>query len=192
MSSLRVDNISARTGTTITIPSGNSLYAPGHIIQVVNTYLTAPFSQSITSGYTTYNDIPGLAATITPKNINSKIYMTVRWFGEYSPQSSAWSTIWGIKRNGSPIRTADQPGTLAVGIMNTFIGYYGNDADSTPESTFFDCYDTPASLSAVTYQVYLTGSASPTLYTNRCVNSTTSNADYERGTSSITLFEIAG
>ena len=162
------------------------------MFQVVNTYLTAPFSQSITAGYTTFNDIPGLAATIAPKNINSKIYMTVRWFGEYNAQSTAWSTIWGIKRNGSPIRTADQPGTVAVGIMNTQLGYYGNDSDSTPESTFFDCYDTPASVSALTYQVYLTGSASLTLFTNRCVNATTSSADYERGTSSITLFEIAG
>ena len=75
--------------------------------------------------------------------------------------------------------------------MNAYLGYYGNDADSTPEGTFFDCYDSPASTSAQTYQVYINTNNAMTLYTNRCVNSST-GSDYERGTSSVTLFEIAG
>ena len=62
--------------------TGGITYIPGHIIQVVNTYLTTPTSQTMTSGYTNYNDISGFAATITPRSTNSKIYITVRWIGD--------------------------------------------------------------------------------------------------------------
>ena len=56
--------------------------------------------------------------------------------------------------------------------------------------TFFDYYDSPASVSALTSQVSITSIDTFTLFTNRCVNATTSGG-YERGTSSITLFEIS-
>lgn len=179
-----VDIIGAKT-------SGGTVYIPGHIIQVVNTYLTNPFSQSITAGYNTYNDIPGLSATITPKSSSSKIYMTVRWFGECSAQSSVQNISWNIKRNGTLIGQPPQPGSLPLGIHMASIAYAADNADSTPEICFFDYYDSPSSSSAITYQVTVNSVDSVTLYTNRCVNGTTSSS-YERGTSSITLFEIAG
>lgn len=191
MSTLRVDNLNSRTGSTISVPSGTSMYLPGHVIQVVNTYLTAPASQSITAGYATYNDLSGLTASITPKSINSKIYMTVRWFGEFSAHTSTQNVSWNIKRNGSLIGQPPQPGTLPLGIHMASITYTGDNADSTPEVCFFDYYDSPSSTSSLTYQVTLNSSDNLTIYTNRCVNATTSSS-YERGTSSITLFEIAG
>lgn len=170
---------------------GGTVYVPGHIIQVVNTYLKDPFSQSISAGYNVYNDISSFSATITPKNINSKIYMTVRWFGEISAQTSLQNMCWNIKRNGTLIGQPAQPGSLPLGIHMAAISYTGDNADSTPETCFFDYYDSPASISALTYQVSVNCGDAITLYTNRCVNSATSST-YERGTSSITLFEIAG
>jgi hypothetical protein len=191
MSTLKVDNLDARTGTIITVPSATTMYLPGHIIQVVNTYLKNPFSQGITAGYNTYNDISGFSASITPKSVNSKIYMTVRWFGEISAQSSLQNMCWNIKRNGTLIGQPPQPGSLPLGIHMASITFNGDNADSTPEVCFFDYYDSPASTSSLTYQVTVNCSDSITMYTNRCVNATTSSS-YERGTSSITLFEIAG
>lgn len=191
MSTLKVDNIDARTGTTITVPSATTMYLPGHIIQVVNTYLKDPFSQSLPASYNTYTDVTGLSASITPKSVNSKIYMTVRWFGEFSSQGSTQNVCWNIKRNGTLIGQPPQPGSLPIGIHMAAIAYTGDNADSTPETCFYDYYDSPATVSSLTYQVTVNSSDSITMYTNRCVNATTSSS-YERGTSSITLFEIAG
>ena len=191
MSTLRVDNLNARTGTTINVPAGTNFYAPGHIIQVVNTYFKTPISQTLPASYNTYSDISGLSASITPKSVNSKIYITVRWFGEFGDQTPTWNTMWHIKRNGTPIGLPDQPGTLNIGISMAAASYYANDGDSTPETLFMDYYDSPASTSSLTYQVACSTITACTLTTNRCINAGTSGG-FERGTSSITLFEIAG
>ena len=185
---LRSNIIQSSTGTDFMIDGYPRM--PGQIIQVVNTYLTTPTSQSITAGYTVYNDISGFAATITPRSASSKIYMTVRWFGEYGDAGQLWNSMWNIKRNGTLIGQPSQPGSLTIGIHPPVLSYYSSDADSTPETTFFDYYDTPASTSALTYQISLVFPTAFTLYTNRRVNATTSGG-YETGTSSITLFEIS-
>ncbi len=189
---LAVDQIQPKgANATIIVPSAYSIYSPGSVVQVINTYLTAPTTQSITGGVTTYNDLTGFSATITPKSSNSKIYMTVRWFGEFSNQGLNYETMWNIKRNGTLIGQPPQPGSLPLGIHMTAISYWANDNDSTPETLFFDYYDSPGTVSALTYQVSIVCTSSFTLYTNRCVNGATTGG-YERGTTSITLFEIAG
>ena len=185
---LRSNIIQSSTGTDFMIDGYPRI--PGQIIQEVNTYLTTPTSQTMTSGYTNYNDISGFAATITPRSTNSKIYITVRWIGEFNPQSAVYNYMWNLKRNGTLIGQPSQPGSVPIGIHMGAISYQANDADSTPETVFFDYYDSPASISALTYQVSIAGTDALTLFTNRCVNATTSGG-YERGTSSITLFEIS-
>ena len=64
-SQLRVDKIVPVDG----VPTGGG----GGIIQIVSTTKTTAFTSSSTS----YVDITGLSATITPKFNTSKIYMTV-------------------------------------------------------------------------------------------------------------------
>lgn len=193
MSNLTLATISGSvsSGNKVSMPEGHVLYAPGHIIQVVNTYQVDPYSLSVPSSYSTLTDLPGLAATITPKSTSSKIYIIARWFGEYNPVSSmGWSTMFNIKRNGSAIGLPPQPGSLTLGIAMASIAYYANDNDSTPEMAMFDCIDSPASTTALTYQICVASNSGGTMFVNRCVNATTSGA-YERGTSSITLMEIA-
>lgn len=191
MSTLRVNNLDARTGTTISVPSGTSMYLPGHIVQVINTHLTTTSTVSMSAGASATTDITGLSATITPKSTSSKIYMTVRWFGEFGTTDGAYNAMFGIKRNGSPLGLV----TNTFGFTTAAQSYTYTDASSTPEMLFMDYYDSPASVSALTYQVYVGFlSSSQTLYTNRTVSDSGSGAStgYERGTSSITLFEIAG
>lgn len=191
MSTLRVDNINARTGTTISAPSGTTVYLPGHVIQVINTYLTTTSSISVSAGVSSTFDITGLSASITPKSISSKIYMTVRWFGEFGSTDGAYNAMFGIKRNGSAIGLV----TNTFGLTAAAQSYTFNDAASTPEMLFMDYYDSPSSTSTLTYQVYVGFlSANQILYTNRTALDTGGGATigYERGTSSITLFEIAG
>ena len=78
MSTLFVNNLNTASGTTITVPSGKVLTAPGHIIQVVDVTGT---TQSTTTSTT--NVRVGVEAAITPKFSNSKIIVlcsaTLRW-----------------------------------------------------------------------------------------------------------------
>lgn len=180
---LRVDQ--ANVDVIYAKTAGGITYIPGHIIQVVNTYYTTQTSQSFSSTYGVYTDISGLVATITPRSTNSKIYILVRWFGEYGSSGATWNTMWSVKRNGTAIGQPTPNGSGVYGMMMASLSYYVDNASSTPEMVNFDYYDSPGSTSAVTYQVTVMSSVGGTIYTNRCVGTD------EVGTSSITLMEIA-
>lgn len=193
MSRLVVDTLQGTTsgGNRVSVPTGHTLYAPGHVVQVVHTSITVPTSVSIPASYTTHTNIPDFFATITPKSVSSKIYVMVRWFGEFSPQTVSWDTMFGLKRNGTAVGlNPSNAGTAGQGISMASLGYYASDADSTPEMMYFDYYDSPTSTSAVTYQIYASSTQASTLYTNRTVSSAAGGREY--GRSNITLMEIAG
>jgi len=186
---LRSNIIQSSTGTDFMIDGYPRM--PGQIIQVVNTYYRTPTSLSIPASYNTYTDVPGISATITPRSSSSKIYMTVRWFGEWNGAGLTWEAMFNIKRNGTVVGLPDPNGTNTLGIHMAALSYYaGGDADSTPETCFFDYYDSPATTSALTYQLAIASFTAGTMFINRCVNASAGNS-YERGTSSITLFEIS-
>jgi len=192
MSTLRVSTLTARTGTgTVTVPANNVLYAPGHVIQVINTTIVTPTAVSVPGSYTTYTDIPSLNATITPKTTTSKILIMVKWFGEYSAQAGIYNSVYNIKRNGTVISVpAGSPNTTnPCGITAASISYEAVDTSSTAEVAAFDFYDSPNSIATLTYQVCITTDTAYTLYTNRVV--TAAAGGYEYGTSMITLMEIA-
>jgi hypothetical protein len=190
MSTLKVDRIAPLSGNEISIEDGHTLYTPGHVVQVINTLFKTPISTAVTSG-TTLHNISGLSATITPTNINSKIYIRAQWTGEFANWSLATNGMWNLKRNSTAI---GQPPiyTTSIGFMASNISYPStSDSDSTNEWIYFDYYDSPNTVAAVTYQVCFMAGENGTVYTNRSVNAATSGG-YERGTSSITLFEVAG
>lgn len=63
---------SAADPTTVTIPSGHNLIAPGHVVQTVMHEFT---DNTTTSTNYTYVDAAGSSVTITTKQANSKIYL---------------------------------------------------------------------------------------------------------------------
>ena len=74
MSTLQVENLigptSGSNANKVIIPSGQTLYAPGHVLQVVE----GEYNTQIDITSTSYTDI-ALSATITPKSSSSKIYV---------------------------------------------------------------------------------------------------------------------
>tara|TARA_Y200000002_G_scaffold346505_1_gene321103 strand:- start:1336 stop:1863 length:528 start_codon:yes stop_codon:yes gene_type:complete len=60
------------TPNTITIPSGQTLTAPGHVIQCLHTSTTA----TIHNTTTTFADLTGMTLTITPSATNSLIFIS--------------------------------------------------------------------------------------------------------------------
>lgn len=71
MSTLAVNSIQAQTGTTVSVPSGHALHAPGHVVQMQTT--ASPLFASTTS--TTLADL--LTISFTPKFSTSQLLIDV-------------------------------------------------------------------------------------------------------------------
>jgi hypothetical protein len=156
----------------------------GKILQVVQTYYDTPISQPITGS--TYTDITGLSATITPSSTSSRIIIHARWFGE---NSTNWDGGFGLKRNGTIIGAPSSPGSRAALMTIGSFSYLADDNNSTPETAQLWYVDSPSSTSSTTYTMWYSNYNTMTLYINR----TYGDADafnYERGTSAIILMEV--
>ena len=150
------------------------------------TYLDTPASQSV-AGLT----IVGLQASIKPSSVTAKILVVVRWHGELSVASAIWNSMFGIKRNGSPIGNPTNVGVRMPGMAsNTSTYNHGTDANSTMEVVQYYYIDSPGTTDPVTYQATFQSFDALTLFTNRTAGDNDTAASYERSTSNIFLMEV--
>ena len=140
MSTLRVDNLNARTGTTISIPTGNSFYVPGHIIQVVNQTSNTATTSTATIPYD--NTIPQitegfeiLSVTITPKSANSKLFFNVLFNGYHSAENSAGFTL-ALFQSGVSNALSSQIFTVTNNNFYTRMMQHHMTAGTTSSTTF--------------------------------------------------------
>ena len=155
---------SGANANTVTVGSGQTLYAPGHVIQVVQGEL----SSTVDVVSTSYVDV--YEATITPSSTSSKILViasgSLRCAGGYT------STVYiGLHRGSSPLLISKE---LSASSSVPFFNYAENWLDS------------PNTASAVTYKVR--GRVDISGDTYRFFNDQGGN---ERNCT-ITLMEIAG
>lgn len=156
MSTLRVNEIAARTGTgDIAIPSGNrivsteggAIVAPGMVIQTV--YATSGFvNQTITSA--TPVALTGMTATITPKFANSRILVQAMVTATWTYVSSVH-----IFRDGVDVITA-HGGNNQSGGTTALWTHYGETLGTTGNNIFpFPVVyaETPNSTSPLTYSI---------------------------------------
>ena len=199
MSTLAVNAIQAQTGTTVSVASGTTLQAPGHVIQVQTTSFDT--ATSIASGTpTTF-----MTVNITPKFSNSLILVQIT--------SHFWHTNYftgrvGVFRGSTDISkgtdTTNQGGNIAagneggIGIRNgdlanaTTAGDPGTGRNWTPECTTAMYTDNPGTTSQVTYTMKCwcddSGSGlNYPLYINRADQT----GDSPRPKSTMTVTEIA-
>ena len=166
------------TADATTFLRGDQTYAAaggGKLLQVVSTTKTDIWS----NGTTTPAIITGLTATITPAATTSKILvMTNIMVG-----MSAWYvTLEYLYRDGSVVTAALGD---AASPMQQVWGGSGTGAYlyAMYSNTFLD---SPSSTSALVYSVYARGEAG-TMYVNK---GNDEDADWGRGTSTITVMEI--
>ena len=175
MSTLYVDEIAG-------IASADTVAIPGHVIQVVQTVKSDTFSATTTS----FTDITGLSASITPSSTANKILVLV----EVKFNGQACERCYFRLLQGS---TAISIGDAASSRPRISAG--GNQVQSTYDlddaSIMF--LDSPSTTSATTYKIQGRGlNASGNFHVNK-TNADRDTADYEpRSSSSITLMEIAG
>ena len=160
---------------------------PGGIIQTQYTQLVTTSSVATTANV--IKEIDALAVTITPNKLNSIIKLEAQLMGEFDNTAGIWNSLGTFTRDGSNVVT--QVGSRECGISAFMINYDQNNAATTMESCHLTFFDTPNTLSEVTYKAAINSAYSLTWYINRGVDDTDAN-NRERATSFISATEIAG
>ena len=159
---------SGANANKIIVPAGQTLYATGHVIQVINaTYSTQ--TSNITS---TFADT-GLTASITPLSASSKILVTVNVSGVRKVTNNTWIEFRLLKNS------------TVLFNMESSAGRNGSSTDNAVGSVSTSYLDSPATTSATTYKVQFSSANNNT----EAVINVSGNTG---STSTITLMEIAG
>ena len=161
---------SGANANKIIVPSGHTLAAAGHVVQVVNNADITQITLSATGVLTE----TGLEATITPTSASSKILIIVNQQIQVNNNGYAQSEL----RSGATLGSSS-----LVKVICTVTGYT---ASTTSEITFdsINYLDAPATTSPIRYFVAATLASGGPLYTNSVAGPVSS-------TSTITLMEIA-
>lgn len=166
------------TGKTVTLPAG----VRGKILQVVQTTKGDIFSTTSTS----FVDITGLSASITPSSSSSRILVMVS--GAHG-SGGAHSGFVRLTRDGTAIFVGDTAsGYTSVSAGNS----YGGSGDGNNNEMFtFSFVDSPATTSTRTYQLQLGAPQGGIIYVNTLGSNISGQAYSVRSPSSIILMEIA-
>jgi hypothetical protein len=174
MSQLRVNTVTDVSGT-------GSTYAPGHVVQVVQTVKTNTFTTTAAG----FVPVTGLSATITPKYASSKILVLAQI--SYGLPNDAKMTA--IRLYGAD--TASYVGDISGSRIRAIMGGYNFVNNSlTVLSGSINYLSSPNSTAPQTIGVEVTAEGS-TAYINRSAADDFDNSARARAASSITLMEIA-
>ena len=204
MSHVKTDKLSARTasgtitlgesGETITVPSGvvltnnGTASGFGKVLQVVQTEKTDTTSHNST----TFTDVSGMSATITPSSSSNKILVMVS--ASIGNTTNDPYVLMKLLRGSTGIFVGDQAGSNRP---RTTMGT-GRGGNSTGTRSIypysFTYLDSPSTTSATTYKLqwavnFISNSA--VAYLNRS-GIDDDDTKHPRSASSIILMEIAG
>ena len=175
-STLTLPAATGTLATTANVTSAVAAVVPGKILQVVSVTKI----DSFTTTSTTYVDVTGLTATITPTSASSKILVLSK-----VAMNSRGAQICNMQllRGASVIG-----GGTAVGSRNSATsGFYAITQGTSDQVTNF--LDSPATTAATTYKIQVNINAT-TLGINTTYDD--SNAAYAaRSSSTITLMEVS-
>ena len=166
MSTLSVNEITSQTGNTITVPSGKTFIAPGHVIQVVN----SSYSTQTSSSSSSFADT-GLTASITPTASSSKVLVIIQVASCFTTTNTNAELDINLLRDSTQlIASMGGRGTNSL---------TSGDAIGTVGCVFLD---SPSSTSSITYKPQFKSSA----------NNATASVQLGNTTSTMTLMEIGG
>ena len=155
----------------------------GSVLQVVSTTKTDTFTSTTTGSFL---DVTGLSVAITPASASNKVMVFGRITGMGT--SAVTRAQMRLVRDSIAISVGDAASARLQVSGNEM---YVADPDVLLGSTVF-FLDSPATTAATTYKLQLrNGNSAGTIYVNRNPTDTDS-AIVSRGTSSITVMEIAG
>ena len=182
ISSNNIVSVNASVITVGTLPKAR--LPSNSVLQVVSNTKTDTFSSS---SYNTWVDITGLSVSITPTSSSSKILV----FADvsYGGTSASTGLVLRCVRNSTAIGSGDAAGNRTVGFMGT------EEIDTSGiyqiASAGFNFLDSPATTSSTTYKIQINLNDN---YGAAVINQTGYDGDtvaFARGSSSITVMEIA-
>ena len=196
MSTLKVNSIEARTGDTITIPSGNKLAAaatggisiPGSVVQTIQASMGDRLALATGGNFT---KVTGLEASITPLSTSSKILVQANL--NVSGNNTAYTV--GIRLYVNDAHLSDASADNAVYGSNDLGCFMCVCAQQWSNYIRYQAVGqylhSPNSTSQQTYSLYVADSRdNSTVYVNRYHYQ--ANVDYMyTSKSTITLMEIA-
>jgi hypothetical protein len=153
----------------------------GAILQVVSTTKTDTF----TTSSSTFADITGLSATITPSSTSSKIYVSVDLVSSQNTASTA--THFRLVRDSTAIALGDAAGSR---IRASSGSYAANAAENAPVGISF--VDSPSTTSSTVYKVQIASVINGAQSTINRSNNDADSINSGRFVSTITLMEVAG
>ena len=159
----------------------DSAMASGSIIQVKQAILN---SGTFSTTSTSFVDITGLSVAITPSSTSSKILVEVQISNN---ASSTYTKFFDLVRGSTSIFKGDDASDNKIECT-----VWGRDEANTGGQVYSITYlDSPSSTSELTYKLQGSVQSGGTLTVNK--SQSDANASYlGRGTSSITVTEIAG
>ena len=172
----------------VSVPSGHTLYAPGHVVQVAHGVKRDTWS--VSGNATSFYEVSGYSVSITPKSATSKILVS----GMIHVSSWYWEIQGRIYRNGAVITDAigDVRGSRSRATFTQNLYEGTGSVRNSWASVAFEYLDSPNTTSPVTYSVALNGYGSGLVGVNRNVYGDTDSADYfANPISTITVMEIA-
>jgi hypothetical protein len=190
MSTVRTSSLkSKRSDGAINIASGDTLYYPGKIAQVVQIRSDAhvTYSSATTGNGTT---IDQLRMTIVPKFANSILAITFMINGEVNQDN-----VFLMHRNDTLITDTSYEGynNVATNVRSSGIasGFYDQNEDSTPSNWYLQYFVPAVNTTSRTYApaIRATSGTAHTFAINRTINGASQDA-YERMVSTGTIMEI--
>ena len=142
------------SGTVLTSASNLAgVTGVGKVLQVVQVAKSDTFSTTVQDD--TFVDITGLSASITPTSATSTI-LVLASIGKCSCATSNRSVNFRLDRNGTSIALGD---TASNRIRVSFAGQAGgyDSAGRGGQSASLNFVDSPASASALTYKIQMSG-----------------------------------
>lgn len=173
-----------RTGAIQTTAGKAILNTTGSILQVVQTIKTDTFYSSTAE---TFYDVTGMSATITPTSSSNKILVSVN-LGKVCGINN---NTFRVTRNGVVANVGDAAGSRPQSQFGD--SNQGRDANHTG-SLAFTYLDSPATTSAVTYQLQVRAEviSSQGFGLNRSYTDGDANFGYNfRGVSTVVLMEVS-
>ena len=161
VSILKTDKIQASHGSTIEIPSGHVLQAPGHVLQVKAVNHKGQISTTSTS----HTAITDLAVTITPSSTSS--IMLIAFDGFMYTSTYTRYMMMSVQRNVGGAGAADISGTTLYTDNNAdgLLRLYDQDSHVSYRNGGFQFVDSPSTTSSIVYNpTFRRGSDSATVY----------------------------
>ena len=179
---VRINAITVSTFDVTVFSASGAPQRAGSVVQVVSVTKSDTFTMSST----TFADVTGLTASITPSSTSNKILVLAYVNG--AQDVGAAQSGFKLLRDATEIANGD----AASNRIRVIGGFSAIDANQLSGTVSINYLDSPASVSALTYKIQASIVAGTgTVFVNRTDTDTDTNA-YVRAASTITLMEIKG